>query len=206
MKKKLTLIEVLAVVLTIFLVITILLFPEKEYSRDQVVIAFGDSLTVGYGTPPGKNYVVYLSEYTNIPIVNAGLSGDTTSEALIRLRGDILDKNPSIVIIMLGGNDFFDGYNEEVVRINLKTIIRKIKSSGAKVILIGISKQFIPSLEKVFAKLAWEEGVDGYVPNILRGILLRKDLMYDDIHPNTRGHKIVADRILPVLEKILREP
>lgn len=177
----------------------------REYPHDKVVVAFGDSLTRGYGTPPGKNFVTFLSEYTNIPIVNSGKTGDTTSDALVRLKEDVLDYNPDVVLVLLGGNDFFEGYGEEVVRANMKTILRRIKQNGAKIILIGGSKQIVPNYESTFERLAYDEEVDGYVPNILGGILFRKDLLFDTIHPNERGHEIIAGRILSVLERVLSE-
>lgn len=202
---KLTLFETAALLLAVFIAGLVYLYPIHEYKRDQIVVAFGDSLTVGHGVPPGKNFVVYLSEYTQIPIINAGVTGDTTADALIRLKEEVLDRNPDIVLVLLGGNDLLKGNGEEVVRTNLKTIIREIQKIGAKVILIGGSKQLAPSFEMVFEKIAREEKTAGYVPDVLRGLLLRKDLLFDDIHPNDRGHKIIAERILPALEKVLRE-
>jgi acyl-CoA thioesterase-1 len=202
---KLNPLEVTALLLTIFIAGLVYAYPVREYKRDQIVVAFGDSLTRGYGTPPGKNFVTYLSEYTNIPIINSGKSGDTTSDALVRLKEDVIGKQPDVVLVLLGGNDFFEGNSEEVVRVNLKTIIRDIRASGAKVILIGGSKQILPNYESVFERLALEEKVEGYVPNVLLGVLFRKDLLYDSIHPNERGHEIIAKRILPTLEKVLKE-
>ena len=116
-----------------------------------------------------------------------------------------MDYRPDVVLVLLGGNDFLAGYSEEVVRANLQTIVRKIKQSGSKVILVGVYNSISPQYEKVFEKLVRDEKADGYVPNILGGILFRKDLLYDTLHPNERGHEIIADRILPVLEKVLRE-
>jgi len=202
---KFNFLEVAALFLAILIAGLVYLYPVREYKRDQIVVAFGDSLTRGYGTPPGKNFVTYLSEYTNIPIINSGKSGDTTADALIRLKEDVINKKPDVVLVLLGGNDFFEGNSEEVVSINLKTIIRNIRASGAKVILIGGSKQVLPNYELVFDRLALEEKVEGYVPNVLLGVLFRKDLLYDSVHPNERGHEVIAKRILPTLEKILRE-
>ena len=207
MRQKVTFIEVAAVIL-LFLTALIAFLGNgatKDYGKDKIIIAFGDSLTAGYGVvSPGKNYVVFLSEMLKIPVINAGVTGDNTSDALVRLKEDVLDKNPDVVTVLLGGNDFFGGYSEEVVKANLRTIIRRIKKTGAKVILIGGSKQLLPNFELTFERLAFDEGVDGYVPNILGGILLRKDLRFDGVHPNERGHKIMAERILPVLERVLR--
>lgn len=202
---KINFLEIIALFLAVLIAVLVYFYPVREYKRDQIVVAFGDSLTRGYGTPPGKNFVTYLSEYTKIPIINSGKSGDATSDALIRLKEDVIDKNPDIVLVLLGGNDFFNGNGEEVISVNLKTIIRNIRASGAKVILIGGSKQVLPNYELVFDRLALEEKVDGYVPNVLLGVLFRKDLLYDSVHPNERGHEVIAKRILPILEKVLRE-
>ncbi len=204
MNKKLTILEIAAILLIVILIVVGTLYPKRELNRDQVVVAFGDSLTVGHGTPPGKNYVTYLSEALNIPIINSGKSGDTTADALIRFNEDVADKNPDVVMVLLGGNDLIkNGSSEEYVYTNLKIIIKHIQKIGAKVILIGVTKDVAPLYEAMYEKLAWEMRVDGYVPNILGGIILRKDLMFDEIHPNDRGQEIIAERILPVLKTAL---
>jgi len=201
-----TRIEILAVFFIVFISgLALWVGAPREYSTDKVVIAFGDSLTRGFGVPPGKNFVTYLSEYTKIPIINSSVTGDTSADALIRLKEDVLDHNPDVVLVLIGGNDFFLGYGEEVIEVNGRTIVKKIKESGAKVILIGGSNQITQNYERIAERISREEKVEGYVPNILGGILFRKDLLYDDIHPNDRGHEIIAKRILPVLERVLRE-
>ena len=205
MRKSIRGVEVFAVIFLVALMLSVTFGIPRTYQTNKVVVSFGDSLTRGYGTPPGKNFVTFLSEVTKIPIINSGKTGDTTSDALIRLNQDALDYRPDIVLVLLGGNDFLAGYSEEVVRANLQTIVRKIKQSGSKVILVGVYNSISPQYEKVFEKLVRDEKADGYVPNILGGILFRKDLLYDTLHPNERGHEIIADRILPVLEKVLRE-
>jgi len=181
-------------------------YPKNYYTRDKTVVAFGDSLTRGYGmVPPGKNYVVFLSEYTHIPIINSGRTGDTTSDALIRLQADVLDKKPDVVIVFLGGNDFFMGYSPEVIKANLTTMIKKIRGIGAKTILIGTTSQIKPEYESVIKQVATDEKVFAYIPGILDGILFRKDLLYDTIHPNDKGHELVAQKILPALQGALNE-
>lgn len=205
MRKSIRGVEVFAVIFLVALMLSVTFGIPRTYQTNKVVVSFGDSLTRGYGTPPGKNFVTFLSEVTKIPIINSGKTGDTTSDALIRLNQDALDYRPDVVLVLLGGNDFLAGYSEEVVRANLQVIIRKIKQSGSKIVLVGVYNGISPQYEKVFEKLARDEKADGYVPNVLSGILFRKDLLYDTLHPNERGHEIIADRILPVLEKVLRE-
>ncbi|MDD5431051.1 MAG: GDSL-type esterase/lipase family protein [Candidatus Pacebacteria bacterium] len=196
--------------LTALIVIGILigasvLLPKREFRKDISIIAYGDSLTRGFGIPPGKNFVTILSEHTNIPIINAGVTGDTTSEALIRLQTEILDKKPDIVMVCLGGNDFLHGLSEDVIYANLKTIIEKIQGGGAKVILLGISSENLPNFEKTFQKLASEKKVYVYVPNIMDGVLSQKNFLFDNIHPNGRGHELIAQKILPFLQKAIWE-
>ncbi|NCN53051.1 hypothetical protein GW950_01135 [Candidatus Wolfebacteria bacterium] len=203
-KFKLNIVEILSLILVTLIGVSFYLIGTPEYSKDKVVVAFGDSLTVGYGiNPPFKNYVSYLSEKTGILIINSGKSGDTTADALVRLKEDVLDYNPDVVMILLGGNDYFRNYSDEVIEVNVRTMIQNIKKSRAKIILIGGSRQVAPHVEEVAERIVFDGLVDGYVPDVLGGIFLRKDLMYDGAHPNDRGHKIIADRILPVLESVL---
>jgi acyl-CoA thioesterase-1 len=181
-------------------------YPKNYYKQDKVVVAFGDSLTRGYGmVPQDGNYVVFLSEYVHIPIINSGRTGDTTSDALIRLQSDVLDKKPNVVIVFLGGNDFFAGYSPEVIKANLMTMIRKIQDIGAKVILIGTTSQIAPEYENVIQQVAAKEKVFAYIPGIMDSIMFRKDLLYDTIHPNEKGHEMIAQKILPALQGALSE-
>ena len=198
--------QFIGLILFILIISIVLWYPNTEHEQNKVIIAFGDSLTRGYGvTYPEKNYVVYLSEYIDIPIINAGKTGDTTSDALIRLKEDVLDKNPDIVILFLGGNDFFNGYSSEVIKTNLRAMVRKIHNVDAKIILIGGDAQIASEFEKTAQKIATEEEVFAFIPNILNGILFRKDLMFDAMHPNGKGHEIMAQKILPALQRALNE-
>ena len=182
----------------------IIWYPRPQYDRTKVVIAFGDSLTSGFGVPPlQKDYVVYLSEYVHIPIINAGKKGDNTSDALIRLQDDVLDKKPNVVIVFLGGNDFFEGYSSDVIKENMTAIIQAIQKIGAKVILVSGSSQIASDYETAERIVATKENVFAFIPNILNGILFRSDLMYDGVHPNEKGHELIAKKILPALQRAL---
>lgn len=184
----------------------IIWYPRPQYNPNKVVIAFGDSLTVGYGVvPPARNYVVYLSDYTHVPIINAGKTGNDTSDALIRLQADVLDKKPDVVIVFLGGNDYFEGYSSDVIKENLTSIVRAIQKNGAKIILVGGDSKISSDYEMAMQKVAYNQKVFAYIPNVLNGILLRKELMYDNIHPNEKGYEIIAQKILPALQRALSE-
>lgn len=178
----------------------------KNYpSAGKNIIAFGDSLTEGYGIPRDKNYVSLLSQKIGESIINAGRSGDTTESALARLETDVLDRDPKVVIVLLGGNDYLRGMPRSQTFSNLATIIEKIQEQGAVVILVGIQGGvFRDNFKKEFFALAKIKHT-AYVPNILQEILGEKDLMLDIIHPNEKGHEIMAKRIEPVLRDMIRE-
>jgi len=170
-----------------------------------LVVALGDSITYGIGAENGSNYTNLLAKDLGVRVINAGAIRDTTATALLRLDRDVLSQNPDVVIVFLGGNDFLNGVLPLEMEKNLKNIVQKIQGNDAKVIIVGISYQFISDYEHIFEKVAREMNVAGYVPNVLSGILLRPDLMADNLHPNSAGHQIIEQRIRPILEKVLRE-
>jgi lysophospholipase L1-like esterase len=173
-------------------------------SRGASVIAFGDSLTAGYGASAGEDYPSRLSTMSGVPVVNAGRSGDTTESALGRIENDVLTGNPRIVIVGRGGNDFLNGMAIQSTEANLRTIVRKIQGTGAMVILLGIR---FPSLtanyEKMYERVAYEEGCL-LVGRTLKGILTDPALRSDQIHPNARGYDLMAQRMTAPLLELLR--
>lgn len=171
--------------------------------RGEAIIAFGDSLIEGVGTSAGNDFVSILSSRLQAPIIGAGISGDTTASGLLRLERDVLSKNPKIVIVLLGGNDAIRRIPPTETFANLESIIDRIHASGAGVLLIGVRGGLLSDMYKSeFKKLAEKTKVS-FVPNILEDIFAHADLMYDSIHPNDRGHLLMADRIEPVLRAMI---
>jgi len=172
-------------------------------SRGSNVIAFGDSLTAGYGASAGEDYPSRLSSLIGVQVVNAGVSRDTTEVALARIDNDVLSHDPRIVIVGLGGNDFLRSVEISTTETNLRTIIRKIHAAGAMVILLGFN---FPSLsanyEKMYERVAGKEGCL-LVPRILRGIITDSSLKSDEIHPNGRGYQIMAERVAGPCKKLI---
>jgi lysophospholipase L1-like esterase len=173
-------------------------------SPGSSVIAFGDSLTAGYGAAPGEDYPTGLSKHLGVAIVNAGVSGDTTDSALARLD-EVLTTRPRMVIVGLGGNDYLRGMAIGTTEANLRTIVRKIQASGAMVVLLGFS---FPSLNANYASM-YERVADDerclLVPRVMKGILTDRSLKSDEIHPNARGYALMAERIAPPVAKLLEE-
>lgn len=173
-------------------------------SPGSAIVAFGDSLTAGYGASAGEDYPSGLSKEIGVAVVNAGVSGDTTDSALARLD-DILAEKPRMVIVGLGGNDFLRGVAIGTTEANLRTIVRKIQAGGAMVVLLGFS---FPSLNANYASM-YERIADDerclLVPRVMKGILTDRSLKSDEIHPNARGYALMAERIAPAVEKLLDE-
>lgn len=172
----------------------------KNYPpRGSAIIVFGDSLVAGKGVPAGDDFPSELGRRLGKEIINAGVVGDTTEDALKRLQADVLDRNPKIVIVLLGGKDILDGTSPVAAVENLKTIVGRIHEAGACVILVGVQGGlFTDRLRDGSHTLAEETGV-AYVPNILRGIIGNPLLLSDAVHPNKEGYRLMAERIFPAL-------
>jgi acyl-CoA thioesterase I len=167
------------------------------------VIAFGDSLVVGFGATKDKDFVTLLSQKIGQPIVNLGVNGDTTQKGIERLKE--LDRyNPKVVILLLGGNDALQRVPPEETFANLRTIIADIQKRGAVVLVLGVRGGLINNtFDDEFQKLAEETG-SAFVPDVLDGLFGQKQFMADGIHPNDAGNAIIADRVYPELTKVLK--
>ncbi|MBX7245665.1 MAG: arylesterase [Candidatus Sumerlaeaceae bacterium] len=167
------------------------------------VIAFGDSLTKGVGAGPGEDYPAQLSQLIGIPVLNRGVSGETTAQALKRLERDVLSQNPRIVIVCLGGNDLLQHQPVSQTFANLEEIVNQIQGKGALVVLVGIKGlMFADNHGPEYKKLAVRRGAV-FVPDVLSGILSDPKLKFDQIHPNGQGYKIVAQRIYEAIRPYL---
>lgn len=174
-------------------------------SRGSTVIAFGDSLTAGYGASPGDEYPSRLAEMLGRDVINAGVSGDTTDGALSRLGRDVLTRDPRIVIVGLGGNDFLRGIPIAATEQNLREIIRRLQGAGAMVVLLGFRfPSLTSSYEAMYARVAEEEGCL-FIPDLLDGILSDPGLRSDAIHPNARGYRLMAERVSGPVGKLIRK-
>jgi acyl-CoA thioesterase-1 len=161
------------------------------------VIAFGDSLTQGYRLDPGQGWPQQLSAIVGRPILNRGVSGDTTADGLARLEHDVLAEDPRVVLVCLGGNDMLRQLPADQQFANLRTIVRRIQEKGALVILIGTEGYRILSrvdYGERYEALARETGAV-YVPDLMKGVLGDRALMLDEIHPNAKGYAKIARRI-----------
>lgn len=178
--------------------------PATAPTAGRTVVAFGDSLVEGVGATPGRDFVSLLEARTGVPIVNAGRRGDTTADALARLERDVLSRDPRVVIVLLGGNDFLGRVPRDRTFAQLSQIVERIRARGAAVILAAVRLGLVVD--------GYNDGYDEIarrttsvlVPDVLDGILGRADMTVDQIHPNDRGYALVADRLEPALRAMLR--
>jgi acyl-CoA thioesterase I len=180
-----------------------------------VILAFGDSLTAGYGVPRGSGYPERLQEILDkrrylYRVVNAGVSGDTTSAGRARLQAG-LEVKPSIVILELGANDGLRGLPVTEMRANLEEIIIGFQNAGATVVLASMTlprnlgMDYIHSFESVFAELGKQYKIP-VIPFLLEGVAGHQDLTLEDfLHPNTSGYEIVTENVLETLEPLLKK-
>jgi lysophospholipase L1-like esterase len=162
-------------------------------------VAFGDSLTDGFGASEGNSYPAVLGRKLGVPIQNFGKSGETTADGLKRLDA-VAELRPRVVLLCFGGNDSLNQESRAQTFVNLGRMIDRLHQEGTFVVLIGIrSASLRDHNEKHFEKLAKEKRVL-YVPDMLRGLAFKPVYMSDAIHPNDAGYERIAAR----LEKKLR--
>jgi len=172
--------------------------------RGKNIICFGDSLTFGYGASPGEDYPARLAKLVKLPVINAGVDGDTTFLALGRLDRDVLAKNPRLVIVEFCGNDFLIKITKEDTVKNLSKIIDRIQEKGAMVALVDISSgMFFWEYRWAFKKLAAEKGAI-FIPVVLSKIITNPAMKSDFFHPNARGYKIIASRVYNVINRYIQ--
>ncbi len=185
----------------------------QDMDRRPLIIAFGDSLTAGQGVDPAQNYPSKLQAKIDAAgyryrVLNAGVSGETSSQGLDRIQ-PFRTLHPAIAIIELGANDGLRGLPVETMRANLAAIVRQFQSMGAKVVLAGMEippnygPQYTSSFRKIFPGLA-EEYHASLIPFFLEGVGGHPDLNQDDgIHPTAAGYDIVVENVWKVLRPML---
>jgi acyl-CoA thioesterase I len=164
-------------------------------STGATVICFGDSLTFGYGVSSGEDYPSRLSEMLNMPVVNSGIDGDSSVEALKRIQTDVLERSPLIVIIEFGGNDFLRKVPIEDTVNNIRQMTDMVQAKGAMVAIVDISSgMFFADYSRAFKKIACEKQAI-LIPSVLNGIITNPQMKSDFLHPNSEGYRIIAQRV-----------
>ncbi len=190
--------------------------PGFSETDKRKIVAFGDSLTAGFGLLEKESYPYLLQEKLkadgyDYEVLNAGVSGDTSAGGLERIDWSLGQKNVEVLILELGANDLLRGLSPAQMKRNLDKIIRKAKAKNVKVLLCGMlspgsmGAQYQADYINTFHDLAQEHKV-AFMPFILDGIALKANLnQQDGIHPNADGEKVMTDNIYKALKPLLNK-
>ena len=190
-----------------------LITPRVTANRPKI-IAFGDSLTAGFGLAEKESYPYLLQEKLkadgfDYEVVNAGLSGDTSLGGLERSDWVLQQDNARILILELGANDLLRGVPVAKMKESLDQIIRKAKARNLKVLLCGMlapptmGAQYQQQFTMAFPDLATQYKLD-FLPFLLDNVATKKELnQADGIHPNAEGERIMTDNVYKALKPML---
>lgn len=178
------------------------------------ILVVGDSLSAGYGLGRGQSWPALLQqrlqeERLDYSVVNASISGDTTSGGRSRIRTALAQSRPAIVVIALGGNDGLRGLPVAAMRDNLKAMIRAGQEFRARVVLVGMKlppnygADYTNAFEQTYADLARAHRT-ALVPFLLAGVGEKRELFQaDGIHPTAEAQPILLDNVWQVLRPLL---
>ncbi|MBB5347088.1 arylesterase [Desulfoprunum benzoelyticum] len=185
----------------------------EQETASLTIAAVGDSLTAGYGVAESEAYPALVetalrAEGMQVQVVNAGVSGETTSGTLARLDW-VLTLAPDIVILETGANDGLRGLDPAMVRDNLRQIVDILQGKDIVVVLAGmkmvwnLGPAYTGEFNRIYPDLAAEKELI-FMPFFLQGVATDPALNLDDgIHPNPAGYRIIAGNILPFVREAI---
>ena len=186
--------------LFLFLICMLISCSKNNQIKINSIVCFGDSLTQGYGSTEEKTYPYYLQQLVNIPVINKGINGNTSKDGLDRID-DILTNKNSLILVEFGANDFFQQISIFETKKNMEQIIDKLKQDNI-VILVSTEDKQLHQLYIMLKSLAKEKKVL-FINGILNEIWNDRNLFSDDVHPNSNGYKLVADKIYKNIKHLL---
>jgi acyl-CoA thioesterase-1 len=193
-----------------------LLIASQAVAGDRTILVLGDSLSAAYGIRPEQGWVALLvkrlqAQGYGYDVVNASISGETTSGGLQRLPRALTLHKPGIVILELGANDGLRGLPLETTRRTLQKIIELAKESQARVLLVGMQippnygVRYTTDFAQMYHDLAARDALP-LVPFLLESVALDPGRMQDDgLHPNANGEPAVLDTLWMQLEPMLKK-
>jgi acyl-CoA thioesterase I len=189
---------------------------QNAVASDRTILVFGDSLSAALGLRPEQGWVELLarrlqSQGYGYEVVNASVSGETSSGGLQRLPRALELHRPVIVVLELGANDGLRGLPVAELRANLAQMVHLSQAAGARVLLLGIrippnyGQRYGDQLAAVFPDLAAQNHLP-LVPFLLQDVALNPGLMQEDgMHPNAAGEPVVLDNVWPHLKPLLNK-
>lgn len=191
----------------------LILISQATYAAVPRVLVMGDSLSAAYGIKVEQGWVRLLQQEllqkTQVRIVNASVSGETTSGGLARLPALLKQHQPTVVILELGANDGLRGQPLKLMQENLQAMISLSQSAGAKVLLVGMQiptnygQRYTRQFRESFTELAQHNKL-ALVPFLLEDVAAHSDLIQSDgLHPTAEAQPIILNNVRPYLETML---
>ena len=172
-----------------------------KLDSQDVIVAFGDSLTHGTGASTNDAYPAVLASLTGRTVINAGVPGDTTASALQRLPEVLAEHQPRLVLLCLGGNDMLRKHSAAATENNLRLLVQTIRASGAGVVLIGVPEpKLFGGAPDFYARIAKDMRLP-LEDDVFNDVLKDNSLKSDAIHANAAGYRVVAERLAEFLRK-----
>jgi acyl-CoA thioesterase-1 len=190
--------------------------PRPAAAPARTILVLGDSLSAGYGIRMEESWPALLQKQLEIQgygyrVVNASVSGETTSGGVERLPRALSLHRPEVVILELGANDGLRGLPLETSRANLERMVRTARAAGARVLLIGMrippnyGPRYAGSFERMFPEIAAQSHL-ALVPFLLDRVALDATLMQSDgLHPTASGQPLVLENVWAQLRKLLKK-
>jgi acyl-CoA thioesterase-1 len=187
--------------------------PAARAADPVRILAFGDSLTAGYGLPEAETLTARLADALNkmgrpAAVINGGVSGDTTADGLSRIDWALADK-PQVMVLALGANDMLRGIDPASTRANLDAIIEKAKGAGVEVVLAGmlappnLGEEYRNAFDAIYPELAKAHNLL-FMPFLLQDVAQVSDLNQGDgIHPNGNGVAVMVRNLLPYVTQAM---
>lgn len=167
---------------------------------NSIILAFGDSLTAGYGTTPENSYPSVLAQLSGHPVINAGISGETTEQGLTRFATTLDEVQPQLVILMEGANDILQNKDLDQAKQNLNAMIHEAKSRNIQILLVAVpAKSLSLSGANFYPELAAENKLildDDTIAKLLKSPELKSDF----VHFNQQGYHVMAERFYALLK------
>jgi len=165
------------------------------------IICFGDSLTEGIGASDNQTYPYFLQQYFSIPVFNKGVRGNTSLDGVDRLNslGDVKD---TLVIVEFGANDFFKRVPLFQTKKYIEVIIDTLKDRGATIAIVSVEDTQMNNLYKMLKSVAKDKKVL-FIDGILNEFWNDREKFADDVHPNSEGYKIVAEKIYNNIKNLI---
>jgi len=168
---------------------------------DDVVLAFGDSLTYGTGAGTDESYPAVLSGLIGREVIGAGVPGERTTQGLARLPDELERYRPKIMVLCLGGNDMLRKVSAREIEANLRHMVELARDKGVAVLLVGVPRPALFAGTANFYERIAEDLELAYEGEVLNDILRDEKYKSDPIHPNAEGYRLFAQAVAAVLRR-----